>query len=69
MKPDAKYVIVKDIHVEARNMTIKEGGVVTRTHGCYYLEGGLLDKYFQDQFDRLIDYEQQNGWKYLKKVY
>lgn len=69
MKKDARYLIVKDIYVEERDMTIKHGGLVTRTHGCYYLDGGLLDRYFQDQFDRLIDYETENGFKYLKKLY
>lgn len=69
MKPDAMYLIVNDIYVEEQKITIKKGGLVTRTHGCYYLDGGLLDPYFQDQFDRLIDYETENGFKYLKKTY
>lgn len=69
MKPDAKYIMAKDLYVEARDLTIHEGGVLTRTHGCYYLEGGLLDRWFQDQFDRLTEYEDKNGYKYLKKIY
>ena len=69
MKPDARYLIVKDIYVEDRDLTIKKGGLLTRTHGCYYLEGGLLDSYFQGQFDRLIDYEAENGFNYLKELY
>lgn len=69
MKEDRQYLIVQDIPLDDKSESvIKKGRYVYRTHGCYYLDGGFLSPYFQDQFDRLIEYEEKNGWKYLKIV-
>jgi hypothetical protein len=69
MKQDASYLIVEDIPLDSTGeRVIKKDQKLYRTHGCYYLEGGLLDPYYQDQFDRLIDYETANGFKYLEKI-
>lgn len=69
MKEDRKYLVVEDIpYGDNPEEKIKKGCYVYRTHGCYYLDGGFLGPYFQDQFDRLIEYEEKNGWKYLKMI-
>ena len=67
MKPDKKYEVIKEIPLNGGS-AIKKGSVVFRTHGVYYLDGGLLPKDYQQDFDALIEKEQVTGWNYLCPV-
>lgn len=67
MKQDQAFLINKDIPL-ADGKKISKGTSITRTHGVYYMEGGLLPKEFQEDFDRLIERESENGWNYIVPV-
>ena len=67
MKPDNSYVVNKDIPL-GDGKKISRGTSITRTHGVYYMEGGLLPKDFQEDFDNLITNEEQNGWNYMVPI-
>ena len=53
MKEDKNFVLNKDIPL-ADGKKIAKGTLITRTHGMYYMEGGLLPADFQKDFDTLI---------------
>lgn len=67
MKEDKAYLVNKEIPL-AGGKAIAKGTSITRTHGVYYMEGGLLPKDFQEDFDRLIEKEESTGWNYLVPV-
>ena len=67
MKQDKSYVINKDIPL-ANGKSIAKGTSITRTHGVYYMEGGMLPQDFQEDFDKLIEKEEQSGWNYIVPV-
>lgn len=67
MKPDKKYILEKDIPL-ANGKKIAKGTTITRTHGVYYMEGGLLPEDYQEDFDHLISNEEMYGWDYLIPV-
>ena len=67
MQKDAKYVIVEPIKMK-NGGEIRKGTEIRRTHGAYYMDGMLLPKPYQEDFDRLIRNEEQYGWYHLKKM-
>ena len=67
MKNDAKFMIEKDIPLMG-GKSIKRGSTLYRTHGCLYLDGGLLPADYAEDFEHLIDNEQKNGWKYIVPI-
>lgn len=67
MKKNTQYQVVKDIQIVGGN-TIKKGTSIQRTSGLYYMEGFLLPKDYQEDFDNLIGYEEVNGWNYIVPV-
>jgi hypothetical protein len=64
MKKNCRYEIVKDIPL-GNGKSIKKGQLLTRTHGMYYLEGNMLSSDYQEDFDKLIEHEEVNGWNYI----
>lgn len=71
MKPNAKYLVIKPIPLKPFNGETKEIPINTaiyRTHGVYYMNGGLLSQAYQEDFDMLIEEEEKNGWHYLTPV-
>ena len=67
MKEDKKYLLEKDIPL-ANGKKIAKGTTITRTHGVYYMDGGLLPQDYQEDFDQLISNEEMYGWNYLVPV-
>ena len=67
MKPDCKYEIIKSIPLIGGGQ-IEAGGLLSRTHGFYYLEGGLLPVEYQKDFDDMIEHEEIHGWNYLVPI-
>lgn len=67
MKPDKRYVIIKSIPLIGGSV-IPVNTLITRTHGMYYIEGGLMPESYQKDFDNLISHEEQNGWKYISPI-
>lgn len=64
MKKDAVFEILKDIPIGGGKF-IKKGSTLNRTHGVYYLEGNLLAKDYQEDFDNLIEQESLTKWNYI----
>ena len=64
MKQDKKYEVLKNIPING-GKAIEKGSIVTRTHGVYYLNGGMLPGDYQEDFDTLIENESINGWNYI----
>ena len=46
MKEDKKYILLKDIPL-AGGKKIAKDTTITRTHGVYYMDGGLLPQDYQ----------------------
>jgi hypothetical protein len=67
MKPDKKYLVIKPIPLYG-GKTIPVNTVIYRTHGVYYMDGGLLPKDYQEDFENLILTEEIKGWNYLSPV-
>lgn len=67
MKKSTQYQVIKDIQIIGGS-TIKKGTAIQRTSGLYYLEGLLLPKEYQEDFDHLIEYEEENGWNYIVPI-
>lgn len=65
MKEDRKFEVIKDIPIKGGNGKISKGTLITRIHGVYYMEGGMLSRDYQEDFDDLIETESQMGWKYI----
>ena len=51
---DSKWLIVKDIPINRGQSSIKAGGVITVSHHVIYLDGGMLDLGYQEDFKQLI---------------
>lgn len=67
MKPNKQYLVVKEIPINGgKNIPINTN--IYRTHGVYYMDGGLLPKDYQEDFDMLIEHEETRGWKYLMPI-
>ena len=67
MKQDKEYQVLKDIPING-GKAIEKGSMVTRTHGVYYLNGGMLPRDYQEDFDTLIETEEVTGWDYIVPV-
>lgn len=51
---DSKWLIVKDIPINRGQSVIKAGGVITVSNRVVYLDGGMLDLGYQQDFTNLI---------------
>ena len=67
MKQDKEYQIIKAIPL-GNGKEISKGTMITRTHGVYYMNGGMLPQDFQEDFDQLISREEQDGWNYIVPI-
>ena len=67
MKQDKRFLVIKDIPLYGGKKRPVNTSIY-RTHGVYYMDGGLLPEDFQQDFDSLIEKEELNGWKYLSPV-
>lgn len=67
MKANKRFLVIKEIPLYG-GKTIPVNTNIYRTHGVYYMDGGLLPADFQEDFDDLIEYEEKNGWKYITPV-
>ena len=67
MKQDKEYQVLKDIPING-GKAIEKGSMVTRTHGVYYLNGGMLPRDYQEDFDTLIETEEVTGWNYITPI-
>lgn len=65
MAKDGKYTLIKDIPLGGDDK-IKAGTSIYLTEGVFYMEGGLLDQDFQEDFKRLLEREQRYGYNYLR---
>lgn len=64
MEDNKTYEIVKNIPLKG-GAQINAGSMLTKTHGVFYLDGGLLPKDYQEDFRQLVFAEENNGWNYL----
>lgn len=64
MKPDKEYEVIKSIPING-GKAIEKGTSITRSHGVYYMNGGMLPKDYQEDFDALIETEEVSGWNYI----
>ena len=62
---EGKYTLVKDIPLGG-DEKIKAGTSIYLTDGVFYMEGGLLDQDFQEDFRKLLERETRNGFNYLR---
>jgi hypothetical protein len=67
MKKDQHYVVIKPIPIGGTK-TIPVDTDINRTHGVYYMNGNLLPQDYQEDFDMLIEREEQTKWTYLCPV-
>lgn len=67
MKKDQRFVIIKAIPLKD-GKSIPVNTSIYRTHGMYYMDGGLLPQDYQEDFDDLISQEEKSGWKYISPV-
>jgi hypothetical protein len=67
MKKDTRFLVIKEIPIKGgKNIPVNTN--IYRTHGVYYMDGGLLPKDYQEDFDALIEYEEEHGWNYLNPI-
>lgn len=62
-----EYEIVKTIPLKG-GASISAGQILTKTHGVFYLNGGMLPKAYQEDFRQLVFAEENNGWNYLVPI-
>jgi len=67
MKADKRFLVIKEIPLYG-GKKIPVNTNIYRTHGVYYMDGGLLPEDFQEDFKNLIEHEEETGWKYLTPV-
>ena len=65
---EGKYRIIRDIPVGKDGNKIKAGLDLFYLGGVFYMDGGMLDRDFQEDFTQLLKNEIRNGWKYLKPI-
>lgn len=65
MVREGKYTLVKDIPLSGDDK-IKAGTSIYLTEGVFYMEGGLLDQDFQEDFRQLLERETKYGFNYLR---
>lgn len=62
-----EYEIVKAIPLKGGS-TIQAGHILNKTHGVFYLDGGMLPQSYQEDFRQLVFAEENNGWNYLVPI-
>lgn len=62
-----QYEILKDIPLR-NGAKIRAGQMLTKTHGVFYLDGGMLSESYQEDFRQLVYAEECNGWNYLVPI-
>jgi len=62
---DKRYIVIRPIKLYGGG-EIPVNSSVYEIHGCFYMDGGLLPKDYQEDFYELIKYEKKHGWHYLK---
>ena len=62
---DKKYIVVRPIKLYGGG-EITVGVSIYEIHGCFYMDGGLLPKEYQEDFYHLIKEEEKYGWYYLR---
>ena len=67
MKKDCQFIVVKEIPL-SEGGSIRVNTDIYRIHGNYYMDGGLLPPAYQEDFDKLVETEEKNGWKYLSPI-
>lgn len=67
MRKDARYEVAKDIQVKGGSR-IPKGTSIYCIHGNFYMDGGLLPKDYQEDFEALVSYEEKTGWNYLTPI-
>lgn len=67
MKKDQRFIVIKEIPLYG-GKTIPVNTDIYRTHGVYYMDGGLLPKDYQEDFDALIEKESETGWKFITPI-
>lgn len=67
MKPDANYQIIKDIPIKG-GQVIKEGTMIYRLHGVYYMDQGIITPDYQEDFNRLIEADSKRVPKYIVQI-
>ena len=65
---EGKYRIIKDIPVGRDGERIKAGLDLFYLGGVFYMDGGMLDRSFQEDFSQLLHRESVNGWNYLAPI-
>ena len=63
---EKRYVFVKDW--KTSEGVIQTGREVSITHGCVYLDGGMMSPYYANVLMSLITNEEKNGFNYLKPM-
>lgn len=64
MEDNKTYEIIKNIPLR-NGAQINAGSMLNKTHGVFYLDGGLLPRDYQEDFRQLVFAEENNGWNYL----
>lgn len=67
MEENKVYDIVRNIPLKGGGM-IAAGQQVTKTHGVFYLNGGMLPREYQEDFRGLVYAEENTGWNYLRPI-
>lgn len=67
MEDNKVYNIVKNIPLKGCGM-ISAGQQLTKTHGVFYLNGGMLPPDYQADFRGLVYAEENTGWNYLAPI-
>lgn len=67
MEENKVYDIVKDIPLKSGGK-ISKGQKLTKTHGVFYLNGGMLPIDYQKDFNGLVYAEEHTGWNYLAPI-
>lgn len=67
MKNDQQYVVIKAIPLGG-DKSIPVNTDIHRIHGVYYMNGLILSRDYQEDFDSLIEREERTGWNYISPI-
>ena len=67
MDENKVFSIVKNIPIKGGGM-IPAGRQLSRIHGMFYLDGGILPPDYQEDFRGLVYAEENTGWNYLRPM-
>lgn len=68
MKNDQQYVVIKAIPLGG-DKSIPVNTDIHRIHGVYYMNGLILSRDYQEDFDSLIEREERTGWNYISPIH